>query len=199
MTRRHWTCTLIFTIALIAIPVTSGAPRQSRPQVFDGRLQAAEVDEFDNAAGEWKSRRILLLNTADGLLLELKDAPDELVRSRLGRQVRLSGFRQGRQLTVEHVDAIETPPAAALVLPDAVSSSADTLGAQKTLVGLFNFSDVQTRPFTLDSIKDKILLSAKSTDNFLKENSYGKMWLDVDFYDWRTLPWKSTDICPGST
>ncbi len=167
--------------------------------MFDGRLQAAEVDDFDKAAGAWKSRRILLLNTADGLLLELKDAPDELIRSELGRQVRLSGFREGRQLTVEHIDAIELQKAAALVLPDAVSSTPDTLGAQKTLVALFNFSDVRTRPFTLDSIRDKIVSSAKSTDNFLRENSYGKMWLDVDFYDWRTLPWTSTEICPGST
>lgn len=199
MTRRHCTCLLIFAAALIAIPITSGAPRQSRPIVYNGRLQAAEVDGFDEAAGAWKSRRILLLNTADGLLLELKDAPDELVRSELGRQVRLSGFRQKQQLTVEHVDAIEPAAAPARVLPDQDTTTPDTVGAQKTLVALFNFSDVQSRPFTLDSVKAKILSSAKSTDNFLRENSYGKMWLDADFYDWRTLPWQSTEICPGST
>jgi hypothetical protein len=76
---------------------------------------------------------------------------------------------------------------------------AETVGAQKTLVALFNFSDVPNQPFTLDSVRAKILSATNSTNNFLRENSYDKTWLDVDFVDWKTMSAISTDICSGST
>jgi hypothetical protein len=76
---------------------------------------------------------------------------------------------------------------------------AETVGAKKTLVALFNFSDVPNQPFTLDSVRTKILLAANSTGNFIKENSYGKAWLDVDFVDWKTIQANSNVICSGST
>jgi hypothetical protein len=79
------------------------------------------------------------------------------------------------------------------------ASQVETVGAQKMLVALFNFSDVPNKPFTLDSVRAKILSDAKSTNNFLRENSYGKTWLDVDFVDWKTLPANSNEICPGGT
>jgi hypothetical protein len=75
----------------------------------------------------------------------------------------------------------------------------ETIGAQKMLVALLNFTDVPNRPFTLDSVRDKILSAANSTNNFIKENSYGKTWLEVDFIDWKTIPGISTDVCSGST
>jgi hypothetical protein len=76
---------------------------------------------------------------------------------------------------------------------------AETVGPQKMLVALFNFSDVPNRPFTLDSVRAKILSDTKSTDKFLRENSYGKTWLEVDFVDWKTIQANSLEICPGST
>ncbi len=93
-------------------------------------------------------------------------------------------------------------PCLAGVAPQPIQQGApqaETLGAQKTLIMLLNFSDVPNKPFTLEYIQDKVLSSAKSVDNFLKENSYGKMWLEVDFVDWQTLPLKSNDACPGGT
>jgi len=75
----------------------------------------------------------------------------------------------------------------------------EVIGPQKMLVGLFNFSDVQSQPFTLDSVRAKILSDTKSVDSFLRENSYGKTWLEVDFVDWKTIQANSLEICPGST
>lgn len=78
----------------------------------------------------------------------------------------------------------------------------ETVGPQKMLVALFNFSDVPNRPFTLDSVKAKILNDAKSVNNFLKENSYNKTELDPNnlaFVDWITIQANSLEVCPGST
>ncbi|MBZ5497494.1 MAG: hypothetical protein LAP85_13920 [Acidobacteriia bacterium] len=203
MRPHHISCILIFAVGFLFKPVIAGVTPQSRSITFNGRIQAAEVDQFDEAAGVWKHKRVLLLNTAGGELLELERAPVELARAGLGRQVRVSGSLQKQKLVVEHFEPVESPEATAahaLLQPtQQVPLASDTLGGQKTLVALFNFTDVQTRPFTLDSIKDKVLYAAKSTDSFLRENSYGKLWLDVDFVDWRTLPAISTQICPGST
>jgi hypothetical protein len=84
----------------------------------------------------------------------------------------------------------ETPP---------LATQPETIGAQKTLIALFNFSDVPNQPFTLDSVRDMILTASSSTNNFLKENSYQKTWLEADFVDWTTIPGISTSVCSGST
>jgi hypothetical protein len=75
----------------------------------------------------------------------------------------------------------------------------DTVGPQKMLVALFNFSDVPNKPFTLDSVRAQILSDTKSVNNFLRENSYDKTSLEVDFFDWKTIQANSLEICPGST
>jgi hypothetical protein len=197
------TAILILSAFLLCIPLSSGVPRQSRSAIFDGSLQAAEIDNVDDAVGTFRHRRILFLNTARGELLELDNAPAELESTAIGRQIRVQGFLRDGKLVVEQFEPIEYPRAygerALLESAPQAGQASDTLGAQKTLVALFNFADVPNRPFTLDSVRTKILTAAKSTDNFLKENSYGKLWLDVDFVDWHTLQGSSNQLCTGAT
>ena len=202
MRSRRITAILILTAAVLCLPLCPGVPRQSSPATFDGRLQAAELDSYNEAAGVWINKRILLLNTAGGELLELDNPPAELSRITIGQPVRVYGYRREQKLVVEDFEIVEYAEAAWAQPPGQrhqAEQTADTIGAQKTLVALFNFSDVQTRPFTVDSVKDKILSAAKSADNFLRENSYGKLWLEADFLDWRTLQANSNQLCPGST
>ena len=75
----------------------------------------------------------------------------------------------------------------------------ETVGPQKMLVALFNFSDVPSRPFTREFAQARILTDLKATDKFIQENSYGKTRLDVTVQDWITIPGNSLEICPGST
>ena len=203
MSPRPIACILIIIGALLFQPGIAGVTPQSRPMTFEGRLQAAELDDYDEATGVWNNQRVLLLNTAGGDLLELDNPPPELTRAEIGRQIRVTGFLRQQKLVIEHFDPLEYPDAVSeqvLLRPrQQAGPETETLGAQKTLVALCNFSDVPYRPFALDSVRAKILSDANSTDNFLRENSYGKLWLDVDFVDWKTLQANSNQLCPGST
>jgi hypothetical protein len=84
------------------------------------------------------------------------------------------------------------------------SITPDTVGEQKTLVALFNYADDQSVPFvyygvtvSLDTIKNHVMYDTQSVNNFVKENSYNKAWLNPTFIDWRTLPSSSMEF--GST
>ncbi len=187
---------ILYLSAVLAV-----ASPQSQVRTFLGRVQAAEVDEFDKAAGVWRNRRVLLLNTHDGDLIELESPPAEIARSPVGRQINVTGVLRGQKLVIEGFEAPEASDAGSAQAPSGPMREAapETIGAQKTLVALFNFSDVPNQPFSIDSVREKLLTAARSTDNFLRENSGGKAWLDVDFVDWKTLQANSNELCPGST
>lgn len=194
---------LIVALLLCFTPGTAGT-RQSSSVALEGRFQAAECDEFADSGARSTGRRILLFNTTDGRLLEIANPQDAGRGSvKVGRPVRVTGAIEGNKLRILGLAQL-SGARQSLRLQSASSPmqapllTTETLGPQKTLVALFNFSDVQTRPFTLDSIKARIQSDPKSLDNFLRENSYGKTSLDVDFIDWKTLAPVSTQICPGS-
>lgn len=69
----------------------------------------------------------------------------------------------------------------------------DAIGEQKTLVALFNYADDQSQPISLDEIKNHIMYDTQSVNNFVKENSYNKAWLNPTFFDWRALPSSAAD------
>src|SRR3990167_5790030 len=71
-------------------------------------------------------------------------------------------------------------------------TATETIGEQKTLVALFNYPDKLDQSFTIQDVKNWVLNDTDSVDNFIKENSYDKTWLSVDFIDFKTLPNEST-------
>jgi hypothetical protein len=73
------------------------------------------------------------------------------------------------------------------------SGTPDTIGEQKTLVALFNYADYQSKPITLDQVKNRLMYDTQSVNAFVKENSYDKAWLNPTFFDWRPLPSSAAD------
>ncbi len=67
-------------------------------------------------------------------------------------------------------------------------------GTQATLVALLNFKDLTVQPFTTREIQKRLVSNPDSTDQFLRENSYGKLWLDANVLDWQTMGISYTEI-----
>ena len=71
----------------------------------------------------------------------------------------------------------------------AAAPAPTTLGEQRTVVILVNFSDAPTQPYTPDSARSAIF---GTTSSFFLENSYQQTWLAGDVYGWFTIPVSST-------
>lgn len=80
-------------------------------------------------------------------------------------------------------------PGVAITRVDAAIPSALTLGAQKTLVILLNFTDNPNQPWTPAEVQGSVFGTAS---NFFLENSYGLAWLAGDVVGWYALPIAST-------
>ncbi len=71
----------------------------------------------------------------------------------------------------------------------------NTLGEQRTLVIMMNFKDDQSQPWSKSQISD---LVGGQVDNFMRENSYGQTWLNVDVAGWYTIDAYKSDGCATS-
>jgi len=177
--------TLIFELAANA--------QQAAPVQLEGFLQSLAVDEIDQYTGQLRSRLVHFLRDDDGRLVEVDDSRGLLRGLRPPGKVRLSVTKVGTKLVISEVSGIG-PAEPRMEKPEVqYETIADTIGEQKTLVALFNYPDKPNKPFTVQEIKNRILANPDSTDKFLRENSYGKLWLNADFIDWKTLPGRSTE------
>jgi hypothetical protein len=142
-----------------------------------------EVLHEDNASG---GRFLYHLDTDHGRL-SLRfagEAPDHLMT---GSHVRIHGVRLNQTLA-----AGGTSTGSVQTLSTALPN---TLGAQKTLVILVNFTDKATQPYTVDSARSVVFTT---TSNYDMENSYGQTWLTGDVVGWYTIPMSYT-VCDYST
>ncbi|MBV2131605.1 cadherin-like domain-containing protein [Pseudomonas sp. MAP12] len=166
-----------------------------RPLQVEGTL---EVNYEDYADGGHRLRHFL--NTPFGERFELnfaKDAP----RHGNGQQVRLDGVLFD-QPTTDHngVVALEDGDSSLVWLDNAgTSTTLDasvtpdvqySLGEQKTLMLLVNFSDNTAQPWTPTQAKGMF----DNLDAYIRENSAGRTWLTGSVAGWYTIALSST-VC----
>jgi hypothetical protein len=184
---------LMTALGLILSMTTILRALESIPVNLAGLLQTLAVDEIDRATGEWKSNLVHYLKVEDGEWYQIEDPQGILGTRPLGR-IFLSGKRIQNKVYVETASILAPDSKTVETVPETVP---ETVGEQKTLVALFNYPDKKIQPFTLQEVKNKVINNPDSVDNFIKENSYGKAWINADFIDWQTLPNNSTDYTGG--
>ena len=121
-----------------------------------------------------------LLSTAGGRRIPVELAPG--VRARAGIRVRATGLRRGAVLRVQRLRR----------LPGGLSArtSAVPVGAKKTAVVLFNFSDDRSRPFSHEQVRSALFAGPTSVSAFYAAESHGRLTLtgrdrgDGDVYGW---------------
>ena len=151
---------------------------------FSGRIQTLAIDEIDKTTGKLKCRFVHYLNTEDGKRYQIEDKKGILRGVKSSWKMNIQGDLVGNKIVVEDAKPLD-------VLAESEQLQ-DTIGEQRTLVALLNSPDDLSQPYTIEDVEDKIINNSDSTDNFFRENSYGKVWLDADFIDWKTLPYDST-------
>ena len=141
----------------------------------DGEIEVLHVDHVQSADDYY----IRTLKTPKGLvrLYFAGDAPD----LETGTHVRVRGVRVGDAIALTASD---------LSVTKAVSVLANTLGTQKTLVILVNFSDKVTQPFTSATAQSTVF---GTTSNYDYEASYQQTNLSGDVAGWYTIANPSTN------
>jgi len=106
----------------------------------------------------------------------------------INRKVSLSGILAGNRLDVSgNIKVIEEA--------DAPLSPASTIGKRKVLVVLFNFTNGQTQPVSVEQARERVFTGATSANNYFKEASYHRYELtgiqrpDGDVVGWLTIPY----------
>ena len=147
---------------------------------IEGVLEILHEDRHDG------SRYHYGLQTATGKL-SLHFADDPPTHLLTGARIRAQGVRLDGTLAlgsggknVQTVTAASTP---------------STLGAQKTLVILVNFSDQPLQPYTADYAESVVF---GTTSDFFLENSFQQAWLTGDVIGWYTIEAVST-TCDTNT
>ncbi len=150
-----------------------GRPQSLPPQAsqvaqdivqFDGEL---EVQYEDSAAGP---RLLHYLRTPNGKMsLQFTDQPLDWLS---GTQVRVRGrMRDANTLQLSASSDVQT-----LALP-----TANTFGAQNTLVILINFQDNASQPYSVSTAN---ATTFQTTSDFYFENSYHQTWLTGTVVGW---------------
>ncbi len=150
-----------------------------------GHLRTAAVEKIDRTTGKRTCRIIHYLNTENGKLYQLEDTKGVLRGIKPSRRMSIRGDLVDSKVIVEDAKPLDALPAES-------ESTTDTVGEQRALVALFNFPDLLKEPFTVEHVKDLMINNEDSTDKFIRENSYGKAWINADFIDWQTLSNSST-------
>ena len=141
----------------------------------DGTLEVYHVDNVDPSANEY----LYVLDTATGKLsLHFAGKEPTLLT---GAQIRVRGIKIDNALALtSDTGSVQTLSAAPLP---------NTLGAQKTLTMLVNFSDETTQPYTVAYAQSMMF---STTSNYDYEASYQQTWLTGDVAGWFTIPVSST-------
>jgi hypothetical protein len=106
----------------------------------------------------------------------------------INRKVSLSGILDGSRLNVNgNIKIVEEA--------DAPLSPASTIGKRKVLILLFNFTNNQTQPVSVEQARERVFTGAKSANKYFKEASYYRFELtgiqrpDGDVVGWLTIPY----------
>lgn len=194
MVNRRISVTLIILFGFILSLSGSLKAQESTLVNYVGSLQILAVDEIDKTTGTLKCRLTYYLKTGDGTLYRIEDSEGILGKIKPSEKINLSGTMVDNKIVVNTVERLPIiSPTSALDHKMAVTEDTkETIDEQKTLVALFNYPDKLDQPFTIQDVKNWVLNNTDSVDNFIKENSYDKTWLTVDFIDFKTLPNEST-------
>jgi hypothetical protein len=140
----------------------------------DGELEVLHVDYADASADRYE---YALRTAMERLALHFASAPPTHLMS--GTHVRARGLRVGNALALDSASALTVAKATALP---------NTLGAQKTLMMLVNFSDLATQPYSVAQAQSVLA----TTSNFDYEASYQQTWLTSTVAGWFTIASTST-------
>lgn len=155
-------------------PETAGLIEQDDEE--DGDLEVLHFDFTDPAANRYD----YVLKTPSGRIA-LNFAADPPTELPTGTHVHAKGLRLDASLALESAAALTVTKASALP---------NTLGAQKTLVILVNFSDLPaSQPFSQATAQSVVFTT---TSNFDYEASYQQTWLTGTATGWLTIASSST-------
>ena len=160
---------------------TPTPPKAKPPAVeLEGTLDILHEDREDGT-----SQYHHVLATDDGTRWALEGVPlgHDLLS---GDRVRVKGHRSATALRLQAASREASAPAALQVL--AVAPLSNTLGPQKTLVLLVNFSTDPSQPFTAADVRS----SFDWVSDFFVDNSYQQTSLVTDVFGWYTLPMSAT-------
>lgn len=150
----------------------------------EGELEARYEDHADGAF-----RLVHRLNSEDGRQLELLGT-DHQVELLHGSRVNAKGWvlpkGKGEQNDTAIVESglqiLQTGGDA--TTSTVTTSSGPSLGEQKTLVLLVNFSDKPEQPYSKETARELVF---GQVNDYFQENTYGRTWLTGDVAGWFTL------------
>ncbi len=164
------------------LAVIDSDPGEVLRLVLSGTVRSEGVLEILHEDRHDGSRYHYGLQTATGKL-SLHFADDPPTHLLTGARVRAHGFRLDGTLALgsgsKNVQTVTPAP------------SGSTLGAQRTVVILVNFSDSPAQPYTLEYAQGVVF---GTTSNFFLENSFQQTWLSGDVVGWFTIA-SSSSVC----
>jgi hypothetical protein len=100
-----------------------------------------------------------------------------------GTRVRVEGTLQNGIITVDRIGSEE---GAAPGRAGSLAGTGETLGEQRTLVTLINFTNDPSEPYTISEIDWEILdeTNPDSSASYYRETSYGRAWLSGSVLGW---------------
>jgi hypothetical protein len=169
----------------VELPAAKRAEFPPQAQAFfeqtadeSGDLEVLHVDNVTPGTDVY----LYFLNTAKGRLsLHFADKAPTL---QTGAKVRVHGSKID--------DAMVLADGSALVVTKAMAVLGGTLGVQKTLTILVNFSDAPTQPFTPAYAQGVMFTATGSTSNYDYENSYQQTSMTGAVAGWYTIAATST-------
>ena len=148
-----------------------------KQEEIEGELEI--IAECEETSG----RTLYFVNTASGRVPLKLPVSGPTLPLKTGSYVRADGNYIGDAFVVSgEIEKLDSD----LTTPDL-----PTTGERRTLVILVNFQDRPIQPFTPDFARN---VTFNTTNNFIRENSYGQTWLTGDVYGWFTIPVSST-VC----
>lgn len=165
---------------------------------LEGRLVSMAVDNYDAKTDKITDGGLKkYIQTNDNKLTELKPdfqvTEDSNYTFSPNQTVKVEGVIRKDKIIYQKITPVKGNKGLQKSYLQSLPLS-DKIGEQKTLVALFNYADYQNKPFSLQTIQDRVMISTQSVNNFVKENSYNKAWLNPTFVDWRMLPLNFTEF-----
>jgi len=168
--------TAFIALAIMSLVIDVGAALAQNVASHEGTL---EILHEDTPAG---SRFEYALHTNNGRF-SLRFAGAHPTHLLTGAKIRVKGVRAGNTLAVG-ADATDVQTVAPAPTPS-------TLGEQRTLLILVNFSDAPIQPYTPELARSVMF---DTTSRFFIENSFQQTWLTGDVVGWFTIATTST-VC----
>ncbi|MGQ0644992.1 MAG: fibronectin type III domain-containing protein [Elusimicrobiota bacterium] len=183
-TIRRVPCLAAFILgAAFFAPVQAGNPGEVQEE---GTLEIAIAEDFENHI----SRTVYMMKARDGRLFTL-DLGDRIPNAAAGSKIKVRGRIRNGVITVPPHDSggfMVTEPASSQESGSAAETTA--LTTRKVLVLMLNFTNDRSEPFSIDMVRRAFFTNADSSDNFYKEQSFGKVGLagklnaEGDIYGW---------------